>query len=259
MSLMMIIGTSVALLSIFFGVPEIRETLSTYLDGYSFLFVIGGTIGCTMIGTSFKDFLSTLSILSGWMYFKRKSVSNLKAVTILVEISEQAHRSGKASVLEMGKGVGDGFLDRALGLMSSGLEVDFVRNSLESDIIAERKRHLKQMAIIRSMGSYAPMFGMMGTVIGVILVLQNVTDIDSVVKGMSLALLTTFYGLVFASLFFIPITNKLKLLSEEDVLTKEIIMEGILAIMQNQIPLKVEKKLMSYLSSKVKTKMTKDK
>ena len=93
----------------------------------------------------------------------------------------------------------------------------------------------------------------------VILVLKNVTDINSVVVGMSLALLTTLYGLILSSLIFVPITNKLKFLNETDALIKEIIMEGVLAIMQGQIPLKVEKLLMSYLSTKVKLKYLKQK
>jgi chemotaxis protein MotA len=104
------------------------------------------------------------------------------------------------------------------------------------------------------MGSFAPMFGMMGTVMGVMQVLQNVSDIDAVVSGMGLALLTTMYGLILSTQYFIPITNKLKYLNDQDGLTKEIIMEGIMAIMNNQIPLMVEKKLMAYLSTADKGK-----
>ena len=95
---------------------------------------------------------------------------------------------------------------------------------------------------------------MMGTVMGVMQVLQNVTDIDAVVGGMGLALLTTMYGLIISTLYFIPITNKLKYLNDQDGLTKEIIMEGTIAIMDNQIPLMVEKKLMAYLSTADKAK-----
>ena len=108
--------------------------------------------------------------------------------------------------------------------------------------------------MVRAMGSFAPMFGMMGTVMGVMQVLQNVTDIDSVVAGMGLALLTTMYGLIISTLYFIPITNKLKYLNDQDGLSKEIMMEGVIAIMNNQIPLMVEKKLMAYLSTADKSK-----
>ena len=185
---------------------------------------------------------------------KRKKIDNYQTVYKLVEIAEEANRTGKESVLEMGKGFGDGFLDRALTLMGSGLEDEFIAVSLETDILEEKKRHLRIIAMVRAMGSFAPMFGMMGTVMGVMQVLQNVTDIDSVVAGMGLALLTTMYGLIISTLYFIPITNKLKYLNDQDGLTKEIIMEGIIAIMDNQIPLMVEKKLLAYLSSADKAK-----
>ena len=126
--------------------------------------------------------------------------------------------------------------------------------TLNRDIDELRNRHGENISIVRTMGSFAPMFGMMGTVMGVMQVLQNVTDIDSVVAGMGLALLTTMYGLILSTLFFIPITNKLKYLNESDGLTKEIILEGVLAIMDDEIPLMVEKKLIAYLSTAEKSK-----
>ena len=259
MNLMILIGTMIGIASIYFGIPELRDSLFVYLDLNSFILVAGGTLACTIISSTFNDFKSVMSVLSGWMYMKRKSSSHFNTVTKLIEISEMATTSGKASVLEMGKGFGDGFLERSLSLMGTGLEEEFVRQSLETDINEEKKRHTRTGTIVRSMGSFAPMFGMMGTVMGVMQVLRNISDIDSIVSGMALALLTTLYGLVMSSLFFIPVTNKLKFLNDEDTLTKQIIMEGVLAIMQDQIPLKVEKKLMSYVSTKIKTKAAKQK
>lgn len=254
MNLMIMIGLLSALGCIFYGVPELQTSLSVYLDPRAFVLVAGGSLSCTIMASKFKDFLALLSILSGWMYMKQKKLENYDAVKTLVKISEESSRRGKSAVLEMGKGVGDGYLHRALGLMGAGLEREFVRNALETDIAEERRRHLKHISMIRAMGSFAPMFGMMGTVMGVMLVLQNISDINSIVSGMALALLTTLYGLLMSSIFFIPITAKLKNLNDDGALTKEIIKEGVLAIMDDQIPLKVEKLLMAYLSSSVKNK-----
>ena len=75
MNLMVLFGTFVAIMSMFIGVPELRTNLSTYVDPLSFILVLGGTIGCTIIGTSFKDFKSVIAILSGWMYFKKKKIN----------------------------------------------------------------------------------------------------------------------------------------------------------------------------------------
>jgi len=248
------LGMSVCIFCLFYGIPGLWSNIGTYIDPNSFVLVLGGTVGAAIISTSPKDFVSIIKIISGYMYLKRKKIDNYQTVLKLVEIAEEANRTGKETVLEMGKGFGDGFLDRALNLMGSGLENEFVEIALETDILEEKKRHMRIIAMVRAMGSFAPMFGMMGTVMGVMQVLQNVSDIDAVVSGMGLALLTTMYGLILSTQYFIPITNKLKYLNDQDGLTKEIIMEGIMAIMNNQIPLMVEKKLMAYLSTADKGK-----
>ncbi|MDA1353095.1 MAG: MotA/TolQ/ExbB proton channel family protein [bacterium] len=257
MNLMVVIGFLLGVFCIYYGVPELKDTYQVYLDPHSFVLVFGGTIATTIISTSFKDFRAILTVLSGWMYFKQRKLDNFKVVEKLVAISEQASKNGKSSVVEMGAKFGDGFLDRALNMMSAGLEPDFVRAVLETDVTEVRKRHFKLISMVRAMGSFAPMFGMMGTVMGVMQVLRNVADINSIVSGMSLALLTTLYGLILASMFFIPLTNKLKFLSEDEALQKEMMMEGVLAIMNDFIPIKVEKMLMSYLSSSAKNRKTK--
>ncbi|MGC6367041.1 MAG: motility protein A [Candidatus Marinamargulisbacteria bacterium] len=254
MNLMVMLGMAVCIFCLFYGIPGLWSNIGIYIDPNSFVLVLGGTFGAAIISTSPKDFISILKIVSGYMYMKRKNVDNYQTVLKLVEIAEEANRAGKENVLEMGKGYGDGFLDRGLTLMGSGLDNEFVAVALETDIMEEKKRHMRIIAMVRAMGSFAPMFGMMGTVMGVMQVLQNVTDIDAVVGGMGLALLTTMYGLIISTLYFIPITNKLKYLNDQDGLTKEIIMEGIISIMDNQIPLMVEKKLMGYLSTADKGK-----
>ena len=222
MNLMVILGLSTSILCLFIGIPGLLDQLSIYIDPNSFILVLGGTMGAAMISTSPKDFIAILKVISGWMYFRRKTINNYDTVYKIVEISEEANRAGKENVLEMGKGYGDGFLDRSLTMMGSGLENSFIRTALETDILEEKKRHIRLITMIRAMGSFAPMFGMMGTVMGVMQVLQNVTDIDSVVAGMGLALLTTMYGLIISTLFFIPITNKCKYLNEQDGLTKKL-------------------------------------
>ena len=150
----------------------------------------------------------------------------MDTVEKMVELSENAHRTGKSSIINQGAKFDDGFLDRALKMMGAGLDREFVRTALETDIEEMQKRHYKFINVIASMGNFAPMFGMMGTVMGVMLVLKNITDIESVVSGMSLALLTTMYGLILSSVLFIPISHKLKSLTTHDTLVKQIILKG---------------------------------
>jgi chemotaxis protein MotA len=252
MHIMILMGLALSVITLFYGVPDLWDNAGVYLDGRSFLFVFGGALGATMISITPKEFLSIIKILTGYMFITSKALNNYDVVYTLIEISEVANRSGKEAVLDMGKALGDGFLDRALVLMGAGLERSFVQTVLETDIFEEKSRHAQMIVFIRTMGSSGPMFGMLGTVMGIMKVLQNVTDIDSVVSGMGLALLTTMYGLILSAVYFIPLANRLKRMNDENALTKEIIMEGVLAIMDDNIPLMVEKKLLAYLQSKDK-------
>ena len=256
MDFLVIGGFFAAALSIYIGVPDVRNDITTYLQLESFILVLGGTISSTMLSTSHKD-LKNLFRVFLQVLFRKKKMTPVEAVDELVRVAKLAQSGSKQSLAGQGQGKGDGFLDRALGMVAAGLEKDFIDMTLETDILEIRRRHLSQVNMVRVMGSYAPMFGMAGTVMGVIQVLKDVTNIENIVGGMALALLTTLYGLFMASLFFIPLSNKFKNLSDSEMLTKEIIREGIGMIMDKEIPLKVEKYLSAYLQSSEKNEAKK--
>ena len=241
MDINLIFGLFTMFCAFYFGVPALKESIQVFLDPTSFTLVFAGTVGATLMSTSFKEIKGVLYVFRQ-MIIKSKSVKPIKAVEILVHISELAQTQSKQSLATEGTGVGDG-LDR-----------DFIQKALETDISEVKQRHDATIGKVRGMGTFAPMFGMTGTVMGVTMVLQNVTDIDTIVSGMSLALLTTLYGLILSSVVFIPISNKLRGMSADELITKEIMMQGVLAIMDKEIPLKVEKYLMAYVESKAKKK-----
>lgn len=251
MDIMVLLGLLLALISFYFGVPNLRSELFLYFQLDSLFLVLGGTIASTMISTSVKQFRSILTVF-GYLVFRRKRLEPRQAVEILVRISEKAQSSNRQALSTEARGVDDGFLYRALSLVGDGLDRDFIKQTLETDISEIERRHTQVSNMVRTMGNFAPMFGMIGTVLGVTKVLQNVTDVENIVAGMSLALLTTLYGLILSTLLFIPSANKLKGMTAREVLTKEIITEGVLMIFDKEIPLKVEKYLMAYLASKFK-------
>lgn len=251
MDIMIILGLVVAAGAFYFGVPELRNDYGIYIHPASFILVFFGTIASTMISTSSREFKNILVVFRR-LIVKPHRLEPHEAVKVLVHVAEKAQSTSKQALANEGKGVGDGFLERALGLVGAGLDKDFIRRTLETDISEIQRRHMMLINTIRTMGSYAPMFGMAGTVVGVVQVLKNVTDIQNIVAGMSLALLTTLYGLIFSSIIFIPVANKLRTMSARELLTKEIIMEGVLAILDKEIPLKVEKYLTAYLETKYK-------
>jgi len=249
MDIMVILGFIAACGSFYYGVPELRTDYMLYLQPASFILVFGGTISSTLMSTSLGEFKNILKIFKH-LIFKQKAIDELEAIHILVSVSEKSQTASKQDLTLTGKPIGDGFINRSLHLVASGLDKPFILRTLETDIQEIERRHVKFINIIRTMGAYAPMFGMIGTVMGVTQVLKNVTDISNIVAGMSLALLTTLYGIVLSSVFFIPLANKLKAQSAKEIMTKEMITEGIMMILDKEIPLKVEKYLTAYLESK---------
>tara|TARA_A100001015_G_scaffold305504_1_gene398323 strand:+ start:5757 stop:6530 length:774 start_codon:yes stop_codon:yes gene_type:complete len=256
MNLNIILGAILTFFAIYFGAPELRNDFGLYLRGDAFILVIGGTIASTMTGVSIKEFGGIFKVVRVILFGSKNQLDIVGAINTMISVSEAAQSTSKQNLGASFAGK-DGFLDRGLEMVAAGIEKDFIDQTLETDISELVKRHNKMTNVIRTMGSYCPMFGMLGTILGVIQVLKDVSSIDTIIAGMSLALLTTLYGLFFSSIIFIPLTNKLKSLSNDEKLSKEIIREGILLVMDKEIPLKVEKYLTSYITSNEKEKFAK--
>ena len=256
MNLNVIFGAVLTFFAIYFGAPDIRENFGVYIRPDAFILVIGGTFASTMTGVSIKEFLGVFKVFKVVIFGARKKSKPNEVIKVLISVAQSAQSGSKQSLGATYKGRNK-FLDRALEMVGAGLDKEFINQTLETDIDELENRHNKMINIVRTMGSYAPMYGMAGTVIGVVQVLKDVTSIETIIGGMSLALLTTLYGLVFTSVLFIPVTNKLKSLSNTEKLANEIIREGILLIMDKEIPLKVEKYLTAYINTAEKGKFAK--
>jgi len=250
MDINIIVGVLLAMLSIYLGAPDVREDVGVYLELNSFILVFGGTIASTLISTRMIEFRNLLKLFRK-IVFRNRLTRPAEAVEALVQISKAAQSGSRQSLSRLDVvEKGDLFLKRAMKLVGTGLDKEFINNTLVTDSTEIRRRHNTMNSMVSTMGTYAPMFGMAGTVIGVIQVLKNVTDIDNIVSGMALALLTTLYGLFLNSIIFTPLSNKLKILSDKEMLVNEIIREGTWMIMEKEIPLKVEKYLSAYLDRK---------
>lgn len=257
MNLNIIVGFIIAFFALYFGAPDIRHDILVYLRLDAFVLVFFGTLASTLVSTSFEDFAGLFKILRRVIFGKSQFIVPFNMISILIEIAQNAQSISRQALGDSVKSKNDMFLRRTMEMVGSGLEKEFILQTMEADIIEVKNRHMKMVTMVRTMGSFAPMFGMAGTVIGVIQVLKNVTDIDNIVGGMALALLTTLYGLFFSSLFFIPLSNKLKHLSDQEILSKEIVLEGMNMILDKEIPLKVEKHLTSFIQSSKKELLTK--
>jgi len=249
MNLNIFVGLFIASLAIYLGAPDVRNDITVYLQFNAFLLVFLGTFGSTLISTSFADFRGLYVLFISLFFRKKRFLSPVDAIKIMVDLADQIQHISRQSLPDKVVHLKDAYLSKSMDMVAAGLDKEFVLDALYTDIDELRNRHSKKISAVRTMGSFAPMFGMAGTVIGVIQVLKNVTDIENIVAGMALALLTTLYGLIFTSILFIPLANKLQALSEEEVLSKQIISQGTEMVLDKEIPLKVEKYLTAYLES----------
>ena len=129
-----------------------------------------------------------------------------------------------------------------------GSEPETIRNVLEAELQYLIERHKRGKQIFSSLGMYAPAFGMIGTLIGLIAMLQNLSDPANIGGGMAVALITTFYGSLVANLIFLPLAGKLQNRSDEEIIRKEMIIEGVIAIQYGEHPKNIHRKLLNFIA-----------
>ena len=218
----------------------------------SAMIVIGGTIGATLVNYPLKDVLGLVGIIKNTFFYKTTDLSTL--VEKFLEFANKARREGIISLEPALKEIEDEYLRKGLQLTVDGLEPDMIKEIMEIEISALEDRHEVGSDILITMGSLAPAMGMIGTVIGLIQMLQGLDDPSTIGPAMAVALITTFYGAILANIVFNPMAGKLKKRSKEEILAKELMLEGILAISKGENPQIIAERLNSYLPPKIRKK-----
>lgn len=219
--------------------------IGAFIDGPSAMIVFGGTIGATLVHYRFAHMKTAVAVAKQAFLYKPRSPTDL--IKTLVEHAARARREGILALEAAAQQTDDPFLRRALQLAVDGHEVAAIEAILSTEIDHLRDRHKVGAEIFTSMAAYAPALGMIGTLVGLVLMLQQMDDPSKIGPAMAVALLTTFYGAILANLIFNPIAGKLKGRSSEEVLYKELAMEGVLSISQGDNPRIVEQKLYAFL------------
>ncbi len=214
----------------------------------SALIVGGGTISAVLVNYPLKDVLTTFAIAKNAFFVKVQEVDTI--IPMIVDFSTKARRDG-ILVLQDAK-IEDPFINKGVQLAIDGMEPQVIMKILETEIEYVKERHKLGADIIGAFGAFCPAFGMIGTLIGLVLMLQSMDDPSSIGPAMSLALITTLYGALMANLVFLPLAGKLKKRSTDEVLVKELSLEGILSIASGDNPRIVEQKLLSFLIPKLR-------
>lgn len=214
------------------------------------LLVFGGTIGASIASFRMNQITGLPSILR--QAFTERLLDPGEVIALLVRLAERARREGMLSLEAEAARIEDEFLQRGLRLAVDGTDPELVRDILTTDIHFLQARHRTGESIFTTMGGFAPTLGIIGTVVGLIHMLANLSDPMKMGPLIAGAFIATLYGVSSANLIFLPIGNKLKARSAEESLVREIMLEGILSIQAGDNPRLVEEKLKAFLAPKLR-------
>jgi len=225
-------------------------SLSIFIDVPSMLIVFGGTAGVALVNFPLGDVLGAINIAKKAFLFKEVNTNDLLAQ--LMEFANKARKEGILSLQGAIDSIDDEFLVKALQMAVDGQEPDDLKAMLNTEIDYIAQRHSLGVSIFESLGAISPAMGMVGTLIGLVQMLQNMSDPASIGPAMAVALLTTFYGAVLANIIFLPIAGKLKTRSKTEILQKTVIVEGMGSILSGENPRVMEQKLHAFIAPKLR-------
>jgi len=240
-----IIGVLVAFGMVLMGIVS-GSPLKLFVDIPSVLITVGGTFGIIFINYPLKDVVGVFGVVRNVFRSQRREIHTL--IPMFVDFATQARREGILTLEGAAEDLKDPFFKQGLELVIDGLEPQAIREILETEIEHIEQRHIRGADILNSIGTYAPAMGMVGTLIGLVQMLQSMSDPSSIGPAMAVAIITTFYGAIMANLIALPMAGKLTTRSREEVVEKGMIIEGIMSISAGDNPRIMERKLHSYLA-----------
>jgi chemotaxis protein MotA len=224
--------------------------LSLFINAPSLMIVVGATLGATMVNYPLKELLGAISVVKNVFFAKALSVEEI--IRQFVGFGGKARREGILALESDVKNIDDAFLKKGLQLSVDGLEPQSIQAIMDTEIEFLRERHQLGAEIFSTMGTFAPAMGMIGTLIGLVQMLQSMDDPSTIGPAMAVALLTTFYGSMIANLICMPIAGKLKTRSKEETLVKDMITAGIISLTKGENPRILEQKMLSFIPPKLR-------
>ncbi|WP_100331870.1 flagellar motor protein MotP [Bacillus xiapuensis] len=223
------------------------EGFSSFLHLPSILIVFGGLTAGLLISFPLKDIKHLFTVIR--QAFREDETDLEELIQRFVKLSEKARREGLLALESGIEDIDDDFLKKGVLLAVDGIEQEMLIDIMNAEITALEERHRKGRSILEKAGDYAPAWGMIGTLIGLVLMLKSLNDPSSLGPNMAVALLTTFYGSLLANLVFLPMAAKLELKTEKEVFYRQIIIEGVVGVQAGQNPKILQEKLSAFLSS----------
>lgn len=244
MDILSLLGIVLALVSVLVGAVLKGAGLHALVSSAAFTIVVLGTMAAVMIQTPMATMRRAFAILPWVLSPPAAQVDEL--IANFVDWANRARRTGLLGLDSEVDSVSDDFLRKGLMMVIDGAEPDAIRHSLEVDIAARESADSRAAKVFEGMGIYAPTLGIIGAVLGLMAVMQNLADPSKLGHGIAAAFTATIYGIGLANLLFLPIANKLKTVVQLNSHLREMMIEGLLAVAQGENPRRIESRLQSY-------------
>lgn len=225
-------------------------TLGNFVDLNSAIITFGGTISAMITSNSLSGFVN--NIKGAKRVFNVPKNDEAAIIRQIIDLSNVARKEGLLALEESANNLEDEFMKKGILLIVDGTDPELVRNILDTELINVDTRHKNVIGFWKNMAALGPAWGMIGTLVGLINMLKDLNDPDSIGPNMAVALVTTLYGSLLANWLSTPIANKLTAYNDAEITMKEVMIEGLLSIQAGENPRVIEEKLKSFLSPKAR-------
>ncbi len=220
--------------------------IENFWDMSSVLIVFGGTICASIASYPLKSMIGITKVIA--KAFKSQQSDLNDDIDLIIKIANVARREGLLSLENQIAEMDNPFLKKGIMLIVDGSDPELIKNIMQTELVFISERHSTAHAMLDQMGAFAPAFGMIGTLIGLINMLKQLDDPDALGPGMAVALVTTFYGSFLSNVVFTPLSKKLAAYSSHEYLQKELLLEGMLSIQDGENPRIIKDKLTAFIA-----------
>ncbi len=248
MDIASIIGIVLGLFMLVFGILSNGASIIDYVDVASAIITFGGAFASTLTSHTMQDFISGIKGIT--LAFKVPVINTSEMIKNIIDLSNVARKEGLLSLEEAAADLDEPFLKKGILLVVDGTDPDLVRAILETELISVEARHKKVINFWDTLANLGPAWGMIGTLVGLVNMLNNMNDPSAIGPAMAVALITTLYGSLLANWLATPVANKLRVNNEAEIQQKEVMIEGLLSIQAGENPRVIEEKLKSFLAPK---------
>ena len=228
MDIASIIGIVLGLFMLVFGILSNGASIIDYVDVASAIITFGGAFASTLTSHTMQDFISGIKGIT--LAFKVPVINTSEMIKNIIDLSNVARKEGLLSLEEAAADLDEPFLKKGILLVVDGTDPDLVRAILETELISVEARHKKVINFWDTLASLGPAWGMIGTLVGLVNMLNNMNDPSAIGPAMAVALITTLYGSLLANWLATPVANKLRVNNEAEIQQKEVMIEGLMSI-----------------------------